>query len=104
MSKRILTGAGLTYTAAAGGSAISMALKGGASTQLIDVLEVLVSGMATASTVAAITLTRASTIETAATALAVPIRMRPYSPMPRHCRPLLCRSAQQPRIRRHPIP
>ena len=77
MAKRIFTSQGLTYTAAAAGSAIGsgstyMALKGGASTQLIDVLEVLISGKATASTVAAMNLARASTLETTPTALAAP--------------------------------
>jgi len=47
-----------------------MAIKGGAATQLIDVLEVLISGLATASTVAAMNLARASTLETTPTALA----------------------------------
>jgi hypothetical protein len=77
MSKRLFTTQGLTFTASAAGSAlsagsISMALKGGAATQLIDVLEVLISGLATASTVAAMALARASTLETTPTALAAP--------------------------------
>lgn len=76
MAKRIFTSQGLTFTASAAGSAAAsstyMALKGGASTQLIDVLEVLISGKATASTVAAINLARASTIETTPTAIAAP--------------------------------
>jgi len=76
MSKRVYATGGQTFTAAATGGAIAnntyMALFGAASTQLIDVLEVLVSGMATASTVAAMRLGRASTIHSSATALASP--------------------------------
>ncbi len=76
MAKRIFTSQGLTYTASAAGSVATtsgyMALKGGAATQLIDVLEVLVSGKATASTVAAMNLARASTLETTPTAIAAP--------------------------------
>jgi len=49
-----------------------MALKGGSATQLIDVLEVGINGMATASTVTALNLARVSTLESSATALAAP--------------------------------
>jgi hypothetical protein len=76
MAKRIFTSQGLTFTASNAGSVATtsgyMALKGGASTQLIDVLEIMITGMATASTVGAMTLTRASTIETTPTTLAAP--------------------------------
>lgn len=76
MAKRIFTSQGLTFGATAAGSAATtsqfMALKGGAATQLIDVLEVGINGMATASTVAAMNLARASTLETTPTALAAP--------------------------------
>lgn len=76
MAKRIFTSQGLTFTATAAGSVATtsayMALKGGASTQLIDVLEVSVNGMATASTLAAMNLARVSTLESSATALAAP--------------------------------
>jgi hypothetical protein len=76
MSKRLFTSQGLTFTASAAGSAAAsstfMALKGGAATQLIDVLEVFVSGLATASTVAAMNLARSSTLETTPTTLAAP--------------------------------
>jgi len=76
MAKRVFTSQGLTFGATAAGSVATtaqyMALKGGASTQLIDVLEAMVSGMATASTVAAINLARVSTLESSATALAAP--------------------------------
>lgn len=47
-----------------------MALKGGASTQRIDVLEVLISGFATSSAPALMQLAHASVIETTPTALA----------------------------------
>src|SRR5215813_8109319 len=85
MAKRIFTSAALTFTAAAAGSAITtvssyMALKGGSGTQTIDVLEVLVSGKATASTVAAMELARASTLETTLTTLAAPHSDGPAHP------------------------
>lgn len=50
-----------------------MAIQGGASTQLIDVLEVLASGLASASTIGGLTLARAATLQTGSvTALAAP--------------------------------
>jgi len=55
MAKRIFTSAGLTFTATAAGSVATtsgyMALKAGAVTQLVDVLEILVSGKNSASVV-----------------------------------------------------
>ena len=76
MAKRLFTSAGLTFTASAAGTAAAtltfMALKGAASTQITDVLEILYSGKATASTVAAIEFARASTLETTPTAIAAP--------------------------------
>src|SRR5215813_4717478 len=87
MAKWAFTSAALTFTAAAAGSAITtatsyMALKGGNPTQpqTIDVLEVLVSGKATASTVAAMELARASTLETTLTTLAAPHSDGPAHP------------------------
>jgi hypothetical protein len=84
MAKRAFNAGGLTFTAQAYTTALTsstyMGLKGGSSTQLIDVLEVLVSGMATASTVAAMQLTRASTVETTPTALASPNSDGPLHP------------------------
>lgn len=75
MAKRIFTSANLTFTATNAGTAATsntyMALKG-ASLQLIDVLEVFISGKATASTIGAHELARASTNETTPTALAAP--------------------------------
>lgn len=76
MAKRIFTSAGLTFTASAAGSAAAsntfMALKGAAGTQITDILEVMFSGKASVSTVAAIELARASTLETTPTSLAAP--------------------------------
>lgn len=76
MAKRIFTSAGLTFGATAAGAVTVtsqfMGVKGGSATQVIDVLEILVSGKATASTVAAIELARASTLETTPTTLAAP--------------------------------
>lgn len=76
MAKRVFTSANLTFTATAAGTAATsstyLALKGGAATQLIDVLEVFISGKATASTVGAHNLARASTLETTPTAIAAP--------------------------------
>ncbi len=76
MSKRLFTTAGLTFNATAAGSAIGagvnyMALKA-ASSQLVDVLEIKISGMATASTLGGFVLKRASTLETTPTTLAAP--------------------------------
>lgn len=76
MAKRIFTSAGLTFGATAAGAVTVtsqfMGVKGGSATQVIDVLEILISGKATASTVAAIELARASTLETTPTTLAAP--------------------------------
>ena len=76
MAKRIFHTGSLTFTASATGSAAAtstfMALKGGNTTQIIDILELMVSGMATASTVSAMTLAYSSTIGTTPTALASP--------------------------------
>lgn len=75
MAKRLFTTAGLTFNAAAAGAALTavnfMALKAAAS-QLVDVLEVYINGMAVASTLAGFVLKRASTLETTPTALAAP--------------------------------
>ena len=76
MAKRIFTSAAVSWTANAAGSAIGtpgtpswMGVKGAAGTQITDILEVLFSGKATASIVAAIELARASTLETTPTTL-----------------------------------
>jgi hypothetical protein len=79
MAKRIFTHAPTTpgWTATAAGSLATaskiMAIKGGSTTQLVDVLEILVSGQASASTVGGHAFCRASALETGAvTALAWP--------------------------------
>jgi hypothetical protein len=76
MAKWAFTSAALTFTASAAGSAAAsstfMALKGGSTTQVIDVLEILISGKATASTVAAMELARSSTLGITPTTLAAP--------------------------------
>jgi len=72
MSKRIFTTKGQTFNAAADNAALTsvifMALKG-QSNQLIDVLEIKISGMAAAAVNGGFVLKRASTLETTPTAL-----------------------------------
>jgi hypothetical protein len=76
MAKRIFTSAGLTFSASAAGVAAAtltfMTLKGASATQITDILEILFSGKATASTVAAIEFTRVTTTEGTPTTLAAP--------------------------------
>lgn len=85
MAKRIFFAGAQTFTAQVYSSALTgstyMALAGGTSTQLLDVLEIKVTGMATASTVAAIQLTRTSgTVFATNTALASPNSDGPAHP------------------------
>lgn len=85
MAKRIFTLGGQTFTAQAYTANLTNAtygaIKGGSATQLIDILEVSVNGMATASIVAAMQLVRASTIEAGAiTGLASPNSDGPLHP------------------------
>jgi hypothetical protein len=85
MAKRTFFTGGQTYAAAAYTANLTnaqyCAIKGGSATQLIDILEVSVNGMATASTVAAMQLVRASTLEAGAvTALASPNSDGPNHP------------------------
>lgn len=84
MAKRLFEAGGLSFTAQAYTTALTgstfMALRGGTTTQMIDVLELLVSGMATASTVAAMQLVRSSTVATTPTALASPNSDGPMVP------------------------
>jgi hypothetical protein len=85
MAKRSFIVQAQTFTAQAYTANLSnatyAALKGGSGTQLSDILEVLVSGMATASTVAAMQLSRVSTLEAGAiTALASPNSDGPMHP------------------------
>jgi hypothetical protein len=76
MAKRIFTAQGQTFTAQATAATLTnatyMGIQGGASTQIVDVLEILVSGFASASTVAAMEFLPASTAPTTPTALASP--------------------------------
>jgi hypothetical protein len=76
MAKRIFTTSMPTFAATAHGSAATtlqfMAIKGGATTQIIDVLEVLVSGTSTASAVVAAMVAYSSTLGVTPTALASP--------------------------------
>lgn len=76
MAKRIFHAANWTPTATADTSAHAnatyMALKGGSSTQLINIVEVYIGGLAGASSPTLMQLARVSTIETTPTALASP--------------------------------
>jgi hypothetical protein len=71
MAKRLFFAGAQTFTAQNYTTALTnatyMAIVGGSATQQTDILEVLVSGMATASTVAAMQVTRASTVATTPT-------------------------------------
>jgi hypothetical protein len=84
MAKRIFTSANLTFTTNNAGvssaSNIYMALQGATATQTTDILEILVSGKATASTVAAMEFARVSTLATTPTALAAPHSDGPMHP------------------------
>jgi hypothetical protein len=73
MAKRVFTQQNMSWIASAAGSAIAspttpqwMAIKGGAATQIIDVLEILISGLASASTLGGFTLARVTALESAA--------------------------------------
>jgi hypothetical protein len=76
MAKRIFETGSLTFGTQAAATALTtsqfMAAKGGTATQVIDFLEFLISGMATASTVAAMTVAYSSTLGITPTALASP--------------------------------
>lgn len=84
MAKRSFQAANWTPTAQADTTALTsgtyMALKGGSGTQKIDVLEVMISGLAGSSTPTILQLARASTIETTPTALASPNQDGPLDP------------------------
>jgi hypothetical protein len=76
MAKRVATAVNLTWTAATAGAAVGgstyLAVKGGASTQVIDILEVFISGLASSSTIGAFQLARESTLDSGGSALAAP--------------------------------
>jgi hypothetical protein len=84
MAKRSFQAANWTPTAQADASALTsgtyMALKGGSSTQLIDVLEIMVSGLAGSTAPGIMQLARVSTLETTPTALAAPNSDGPQHP------------------------
>jgi hypothetical protein len=76
MAKRLFTAQAQSFTAQATAATLTnatyMGIQGGASTQIVDVLEILVSGFASASTVAGFVFCPASTAPTTPTALASP--------------------------------
>jgi hypothetical protein len=84
VAKRIFQASNWTPTATADTSALAnatyMALKGGSSTQLIDLLEVMVDGLAGSSAPTILQIARTSTIETTPTALAAPNSDGPAHP------------------------
>lgn len=84
MAKRIFQASNFTPTAtadaAAHGNGTYMALRGGSTTQLIDLLEVMISGLANASSPTILQVARTSTIATTPTALAAPNSDGPSHP------------------------
>lgn len=84
MAKRIFSVVNWTPTAQADGAALTSgtyaAIKGGTATQLMSVLEIMVSGFAGASSPTILQLARSSTIETTPTALAAPNSDGPAHP------------------------
>lgn len=75
MAKRVFAAPSLTYTAQADGvltDSTYMALIGGSATQVINILELYLGGMASASTIAQMVLARSSTVGIIPTALALP--------------------------------
>ena len=74
MAKRIFNHPGQTWAPTATGAAATnwMSLTGGSTTQIIDILEVLVSGTAAASAILATGVRLASTLAATPTALAAP--------------------------------
>lgn len=84
MAKRTFSVVNWTPTAAADATALPsstyMGLKGGSATQLLTVLEIMVSGFAGASSPTILQLARAGTVETTPTALAAPNSDGPMHP------------------------
>jgi hypothetical protein len=84
MAKRIFFAGGQTFTAQAFTTGLTngtyLGLKGGSGTQLNDILEIKVTGMATASAVGAMLLCRVSTVSSGETALASPNSDGPAHP------------------------
>jgi hypothetical protein len=84
MAKRLFFAGGLTFNAQAYTTGLTastyMGVQGGSGTQQIDVLEILINGMATASIVSGFQLVRASTVAVTPTALASPNSDGPTNP------------------------
>jgi hypothetical protein len=84
MAKRLFFAGNLTFNAQAYTTALTastyMGVQGANGTQLIDVLEILINGMAAASIVAGFQLVRASTVAVTPTALASPNSDGPTNP------------------------
>lgn len=84
MAKRTFAFLNLSWTAQALSAALTSttyaAIKGGSTTQLIDILEIYMNGLAAASTIGAFLLCRVSTIATTETALAAPHSDGPNHP------------------------
>ncbi len=84
MARRIFTNQNWSPTATADTSALAnatyMAIKGGSSTQLINLLEFMITGLSTSSAIALLTFARVTTVETTATALAAPASDGPSHP------------------------
>ena len=84
MAKRSFTNQNWTPSATADTTALAnatyMAIKGGSGTQLINVLEFMISGFAAASAIALLTFARVTTVETTPTALAAPASDGPLHP------------------------
>jgi hypothetical protein len=84
MAKRLFFAGNLTFNAQAYTTGLTastyMGILGGSTTQQIDILEVLINGMASASIVSAFQLVRASTVAVTPTALASPNSDGPTNP------------------------
>jgi hypothetical protein len=83
MAKRIFTNQNWTPAANADTTALTgpyMAIQGGSTTQLINVLEFMISGFAAASAIALLTFARCTTGPTGVTALAAPASDGPMHP------------------------
>ena len=84
MAKRIFTNQNWTPTATADTTALAnatyMALQGGSGTQLINLLEFMISGFAAASAIALLTCARCTNVGTTPTALAAPASDGPAHP------------------------
>lgn len=82
MAKRLFTNTLASWAATATNATATnwMGIKGGTTTQLIDILEVLISGQAAASAVGGFIVTLSSTLAATPTALASPAADAPLNP------------------------